>query len=88
MFVRDGLATSTNSAGQRGPGAGCPLCAVGLRQDFKPRKPDERFATGRTAHLRLRLQPAGRSGRPKILHRWSSSSCTQRTLAGLPFGNT
>jgi len=28
----------------------------------------------------------GRSGRPKILHRISPSSCTQRTPAGLPFG--
>ncbi|TCG01187.1 hypothetical protein BZM26_08490 [Paraburkholderia strydomiana] len=31
-------------------------------------------------------QHAGRSGRPKIAHRKSSPSCTQRTPAGLPFG--
>lgn len=29
---------------------------------------------------------AGRSGRPKMRHRLLSSSCTQRTPAGLPFG--
>jgi hypothetical protein len=29
---------------------------------------------------------AGRSGLPKILQRFSSSSCTQRTPAGFPFG--
>jgi len=31
-------------------------------------------------------QNAGRSGRPKILQRFASSSCTQRTPAGLPSG--
>jgi hypothetical protein len=31
-------------------------------------------------------QQAGRSGRPKIRHRSCSSSCTQRTPAGLPSG--
>lgn len=32
------------------------------------------------------LQTAGRSGRPKIRQRPASSSCTQRTPAGLPCG--
>jgi hypothetical protein len=32
------------------------------------------------------LQTKGRSGVPKILQRLSSSSCTHRTPAGLPFG--
>ena len=31
-------------------------------------------------------QNAGRSGRPKILQRLSSASCTQRTPAGFPSG--
>jgi hypothetical protein len=31
-------------------------------------------------------QQAGRSGRPKMRQRACSSSCTQRTPAGLPFG--
>ena len=31
-------------------------------------------------------QNAGRSDRPKMRHRMSSSSCTQGTPAGLPFG--
>jgi hypothetical protein len=31
-------------------------------------------------------QHAGRSGRPKIEQRFSASSCTQRTPAGLPLG--
>jgi hypothetical protein len=31
-------------------------------------------------------QQAGRSGRPKIEQRFASSSCTQRTPAGLPLG--
>lgn len=31
-------------------------------------------------------QKAGRSGWPKILQRWRSSSCTQRAPAGLPAG--
>lgn len=31
-------------------------------------------------------QTAGRSGRPKIRQRLASSSCTQRTPAGLPSG--
>ena len=31
-------------------------------------------------------QKAGRSGFPKIRHRLSAPSCTQRTPAGLPFG--
>ncbi len=31
-------------------------------------------------------QTAGRSGLPKIRQRSSSSSCTQRVFAGLPFG--
>lgn len=32
------------------------------------------------------VQTAGRSGRPKIMHRLAESSCTQRTPAGLPCG--
>jgi hypothetical protein len=35
---------------------------------------------------RKATQTAGRSGRPKSRHRWSSVNCTQRTPAGLPSG--
>lgn len=63
-------------------GVGCVACSINASQ---------RIACARLSpHMaglgRSEAHTAGRSGRPKMQQRASSSSCTQRMPAGLPCG--